>query len=259
VAFIDSLGPLPDVSFDVVLPDRCRISVGAGSPAFEWSFRKQAALLATLTRGHIGLLEAYFDQDVDIGGDMGAAFAAAMPVASTRRADRPTERRTRSGVDLLEPLVRASEGERELALRPRQRLLPAMARRPVADGVGIEATSFRAGLVHDSVVEIDVLLPSGEIATCTPDNEHRDLYFGFANSYGALGYGFRFRVRTRPVKPYVLVRHLLHDQEARYFADLATACSDASADFVDGVVFAPDKLVLTTATFVDSASWLSDY
>src|SRR3981081_2246159 len=39
-------------------------------------------------------------------------------------------------------------------------------------GVGIEASSHRYGLVHDGVLEIDVLLGDGRIVTCTRDNEH---------------------------------------------------------------------------------------
>src|SRR5256885_3283163 len=60
-------------------------------------------------------------------------------------------------------------------------------------GVGIEATSFRHGLVHDTLLEMDVLLPHGELVTCAPGNERRDLFFGFPNSYGTLGYALRLR------------------------------------------------------------------
>ena len=38
--------------------------------------------------------------------------------------------------------------------------------------------SFRYGLVHHGMRAIDVLLGDGHIVTCTPDNEHRDLFFG---------------------------------------------------------------------------------
>lgn len=72
-------------------------------------------------------------------------------------------------------------------------------------GIGIEATSFRQGLVHDTMLELDVLLPSGDIVTCTPENEYRDLFFGFPNSYGTLGYALRVRLRTLPVKRFVRV------------------------------------------------------
>ncbi len=39
-------------------------------------------------------------------------------------------------------------------------------------GVGIEASSHRHGLVHDTMLELEVLLGDGRIVTCTPDNEH---------------------------------------------------------------------------------------
>ena len=73
-------------------------------------------------------------------------------------------------------------------------------------GVGIEATSFRQGLVHDAVVALDVLTGDGRIVTCTVDNEHRDLFLGFANSYGTLGYALAVTMRTLPVQPYVRAR-----------------------------------------------------
>jgi FAD/FMN-containing dehydrogenase len=125
-------------------------------------------------------------------------------------------------------------------------------------GVGIEATSFRQGLVHDTVLEMDVLLPGGEIVHCTPDNAHRDLFFGFPNSYGTLGYALRLRLRTLPVKPYVQVQHQPYTQPEAFFSALAQQFQ-GDADFVDGVVFAPAEQVLSVARFSDEAPWLSDY
>lgn len=128
-----------------------------------------------------------------------------------------------------------------------------------AAGVGIEATSFRHGLVHDTLLEFDVLLPDGRIVTCTPGNEHRDLYFGFPNSYGTLGYAIRLRQRTLPVRANVRVEHRRHADPRGFFDDLARQCEESAADFVDGVVFGPRELVLSVARFVDDAPWLSDY
>lgn len=127
-----------------------------------------------------------------------------------------------------------------------------------AAGVGIEATSFRQGLVHDTLLELDVLLPGGEVVYCTPDNEHADLFFGFPNSYGTLGYALRLRLRTLPVKPYVKVRHERLDMPGAFFVDLLARCANG-ADFIDGVVFGAQELVINTASFVDEAPWLSDY
>ncbi|MCM5570601.1 FAD-binding oxidoreductase [Burkholderiaceae bacterium FT117] len=127
-----------------------------------------------------------------------------------------------------------------------------------AAGVGIEATSFRQGLVHDTLLDFDVLLPDGRIVACSPDNEHRDLFFGFPNSYGTLGYAIRLKLRTIPVRPFVRVEHRRHPTPVAFFDDLARQC-EGDADFVDGVVFSGKEAVLSVGRFVDEAPWTSDY
>jgi len=127
-----------------------------------------------------------------------------------------------------------------------------------AAGVGIEATSFRQGLVHDTLLEIEVLLPGGEVVLCTPRNEHADLFYGFPNSYGTLGYALRLKARTLPVRRCVKVEHLRHDRSGPFLAALAAQCA-RDADFIDAVVFGPQELVLNVGRFVDEAPWLGDY
>jgi FAD/FMN-containing dehydrogenase len=122
-------------------------------------------------------------------------------------------------------------------------------------GVGIESSSHRHGLVHDGMLELDVLLGNGTVVTCTPANEHRDLFFGFPNSYGTLGYALRVRVRTIPVKPFVHLRHVPFSS----FSELEKILETRNEDFVDGTVFAPGKMFLTLGRFADSAPYTSDY
>ena len=126
-------------------------------------------------------------------------------------------------------------------------------------GVGIEATSFRHGLVHDTIEAMDVLTGDGRLVTCTADNEHRDLFHAFPNSYGTLGYALKLTARTLPVKRFVRVDHARHADPRRFFDDLLQRCADARVDFVDGVVFGRDDLVLSAGRFVDDAPRVSDY
>ena len=42
----------------------------------------------------------------------------------------------------------------------------------------------------------------------TPDSEHSDLFYGFPNSYGTLGYALRLRIELEPVTPYIHLRHV---------------------------------------------------
>ena len=126
-------------------------------------------------------------------------------------------------------------------------------------GVGIEASSHRHGLVHDTVMELEVLLGDGGIVTCTPDNEHADLFFGFPNSYGTLGYALRVKAKAVPVKPYVRLEHHGFGDAASFFAEFGRRLRSGEADFIDGTVFSPQKLFLTLGTFADAAPYTSDY
>lgn len=131
-------------------------------------------------------------------------------------------------------------------------------------GLGIESSSFRNGCPHESVLELDVLTGDGKVVTATPDGPHSDLYYGFPNSYGTLGYALRLTIELEPVRPFVAIEHLRFDDAPTYFRALETIC-DARADrgqavdFVDGVSFAPNSLYLTLGRFVDEAPYTSDY
>jgi len=126
-------------------------------------------------------------------------------------------------------------------------------------GVGIESSSHRQGLVHDTMLELDVLLGDGRVVNCTPHNAHADLFFGFPNSYGTLGYALRVKAKTIPVRPYVRLKHLAFSSADRYFAHLERCLRESAADFVDGTIFAPERLFITLGHFSDSAPYTSDY
>src|SRR6476646_7206598 len=97
-------------------------------------------------------------------------------------------------------------------------------------GLGIESSSFRNGCPHESVVEMDVLTGTGEIVTATPDNEHRELFYGFPNSYGSLGYALRLRIELEPVSPDVHLRHLRFRSVAACVDAIEQICATRSWD-----------------------------
>lgn len=126
-------------------------------------------------------------------------------------------------------------------------------------GVGIEATSFRHGLVHHTVQELEVLLSDGRVVICSPDNADAELFHALPNSYGTLGYVLRARLGTQPVKPFVQARHLAFGDPALAFDALARCCDDATVDFVDAVAYADGGIVVCAARFVDDAPAASTY
>lgn len=126
-------------------------------------------------------------------------------------------------------------------------------------GVGIESSSFTYGFVHETILEIDILLSDGTVVAATKDNAYKDLFFGFANSYGTLGYALKVIVKLVPVKKCVRLRHERYSDLESYFRALGPVCRDRQVDFVDGTMFGERELYITTGECVDQAEWLSDY
>jgi cyclopropane-fatty-acyl-phospholipid synthase len=75
---VSTLGETAGTPFEVVLPDGERLRAGSGEPLFALEFKHRRALMATITRGHVGLLESYFDGDIDLHGDLGTALATGL-------------------------------------------------------------------------------------------------------------------------------------------------------------------------------------
>ncbi len=131
-------------------------------------------------------------------------------------------------------------------------------------GLGIESTSLRNGLPHESVLAMEILTGAGRVVSAEPGNEHAALYRGFPNSYGTLGYALSLTIELEPVKPFVHLRHFRFTDPRDCMQAVAGIASDGSydghrADFVDGTAFSRGELYLTIGSFSDVAPWLSDY
>ncbi|MGH3857438.1 MAG: FAD-binding oxidoreductase [Pseudonocardiaceae bacterium] len=128
-------------------------------------------------------------------------------------------------------------------------------------GLGIEAASFRNGLPHESVLEFDVLTGTGEVVTATPGD---DLFAGFPNSYGTLGYATRLRIELEPVGSHVALRHVPFDNLDELCAAIARIMATrewdgAAVDYLDGVLFSPTESYLTLGARTEHAGPASDY
>lgn len=130
-------------------------------------------------------------------------------------------------------------------------------------GLGIESTSFRNGLPHESVLELDILTGAGELIRASP-HTHSDLFYAFPNSYGTLGYSVRLRIELEPVRPFVTLRHLrfhrLTDLVGELQRILDTGGHDGvRVDYLDGVVFGPDESYLCLGMKTGTDGPVSDY
>jgi FAD/FMN-containing dehydrogenase len=131
-------------------------------------------------------------------------------------------------------------------------------------GLGIESSSFRAGLPHESVRELEVLTGDGQVVTARPEGEHADLFRAFPNSYGTLGYALRLAIDLEPVKQFVRLRHVRFRDLGALTAAIERIMRDRAydgepVDFLDGTVFTADEAYLSLGSWADEAPYTSDY
>jgi FAD/FMN-containing dehydrogenase len=125
-------------------------------------------------------------------------------------------------------------------------------------GLGIESASWRNGCPHESVLDLDVLTGDGRVVTASATNEHADLYRGFPNSYGSLGYALRLRIELEPVTPFVRLRHVPCGDAAGLAATIAQVVAQGEhegelVDYVDGTVFSSTESYLTLASYAETS------
>ena len=130
-------------------------------------------------------------------------------------------------------------------------------------GLGIESTSFRNGLPHESVLEMDVLTGAGELLTISR-HQHEDLFHAFPNSYGTLGYSTRLRIELEAVKPFVALRHIRFDDLGDLMAAMDRIIDTGGldgdrVDYLDGVVFSPRESYLCAGFQTETPGAVSEY
>src|ERR1700758_4782947 len=131
-------------------------------------------------------------------------------------------------------------------------------------GLGIESTSLRSGLPHESVTAMEILTGDGRVVMATAEGEHAELFRGFPNSYGTLGYALSLTIELEPVAPFVHLRHFRFASPEACMAAVGEIAANGElhghkADFVDGTAFSLDEIYLTVGAFIDAAPWHSDY
>jgi FAD/FMN-containing dehydrogenase len=126
-------------------------------------------------------------------------------------------------------------------------------------GCSLESMSFRYGGFHDGCLEYELVTAKGEVLHCTPDNEHRLVFQMIHGSFGTLGILSKLKFRLVPAKRFVHVRYEKYRNLGDYLAAIDRHFKSRDVDFMDGILHAPNELVLSVATFVDHAPYTNRY
>lgn len=126
-------------------------------------------------------------------------------------------------------------------------------------GCSLESMSFAVGGFHDTCLEYEVITARGDVLHCTPDNENALVFQMMHGSFGTLGILSKLRFRLVKAKPFVHVRYETHTTLEAYQAAIWRHFTARDVDFMDGIIHAPDRFVLSLGRFVDEAPYTSRY
>lgn len=119
-------------------------------------------------------------------------------------------------------------------------------------GTSGESSSFRYGFFDATVNWIEIVLPSGEVRVADKRNDP-ELFWGAASAFGTLGVVTLLEVQLRPARSFVQLTYLSASsmkQAVQLFEDLT---SDPETEYLDGIVYARDEIVICAGRLADSA------
>ena len=115
-----------------------------------------------------------------------------------------------------------------------------------------ESSSFRHGLFDRTVTWLEIVLPNGEVASASKD-ENIELFYAAAASFGTLGITTLLKIDLTEAKKYVeLVYHPVSSmtEAVQRFDDLT---EDPFTEYIDGIMFAPNKGVICSGRMTNAA------
>lgn len=119
-------------------------------------------------------------------------------------------------------------------------------------GGGIESTSHKWGLFHQTCTEYEVVTADGECLVATADNKNSDLFSALPMSYGTLGFITSAKLQAVRYKPFIKLRFLPTrslEETTKVFERETNA--SVGNDSVEGIAFSKDTAVVMTGTFVE--------
>ena len=128
-------------------------------------------------------------------------------------------------------------------------------------GVGIESSSHRQGLVHDTHARARrAARRRMHRELHARDNEHSDLFFGFPNSYGTLGYALRVKAQDHSGEAVRAAGAPAFSSGEKYFAGAGRVASTRARPTSSTARCSRRKeMYITLGRFAEAAPYTSDY
>lgn len=112
-------------------------------------------------------------------------------------------------------------------------------------GTSGESSSFKYGFFDRIVNSIEIILGNGERVNASR-TEQPDLFWGAASSFGTMGVVTLLEIQLRDVgpNPHLELEYLFTDSMEAALATMRHAISDPGSEFLDGIVFSKNEIVI---------------
>ncbi|PYI35524.1 FAD binding domain protein [Aspergillus indologenus CBS 114.80] len=121
-------------------------------------------------------------------------------------------------------------------------------------GTSGESSSFRHGFFDATVLQIEIVIPNGEIRSASRTGPTADLFWGAASAFGTLGVVTMLEIQCRPARPFVELTYLSTTSMTDAMATIRAATADPTVEYLDGIVYAQDHIVICAGKLTDASS-----
>ncbi|XP_021966080.2 delta(24)-sterol reductase [Folsomia candida] len=120
-------------------------------------------------------------------------------------------------------------------------------------GAGVETSSQKYGLFHNTCVSFEVLLCSGEVVTCS-EGENSDLFYAMPGSYGTIGFLTAATIRLIKAEKFVKLSYLpVNSLDEASQAIRKESLKNPGHDFVEGIMYSLHEGVIMVGSFTSKA------
>ncbi|KIV82248.1 hypothetical protein PV11_04371 [Exophiala sideris] len=117
-------------------------------------------------------------------------------------------------------------------------------------GTAGESSSFKYGFFDRAVNWIEVILADGQVVAAS-NEQHQDLFYGMAGTFGTLGVTTLFEIRLIPARDFVRLSYMPVSGIEDAQEVIRGVADNEDMDFLDGIMFFPDKGVIMAGKMMD--------
>lgn len=126
-------------------------------------------------------------------------------------------------------------------------------------GAAIESSSHLYGQFNDCCEEYLLLLGSGKLLLANRE-ENSDLFYGISGSYGTLGLLLRVKIKLIKAESHVLLNYAPFSTMHEALNEIKKQIScPACPLYIEGLIIAPDRYVVITASFLNLENQSKSY